>query len=92
MGLAAVGSLLLAVAAAAIYDFSTFRPRAIEEARDQAEGIAAIVTAAVELQDARTAKQYLTAFGQDPNIEALAIVQRWTAPCSPSITAPARSG
>lgn len=76
VGLAAVVSLLLAVAAAAIYDFSTFRPRAVEEARDRAEGIAAILIAAVEFQDARTAHQYLTAFGQDPNIEALAIVQQ----------------
>jgi len=74
VGLAAVLSLLLAIAAAAVYDFSTFRPRAVEQARYRAEVIAAIVTAAVEFQDARTASQYLTAFGQDRNIEALAIV------------------
>ena len=75
VGLAAVVSLLLAVAAAAIYDFSTFRPRAIEQAQDQAESVAAIVTAAVEFQDARTANDYLSEFGRDPQIEALAIVQ-----------------
>ncbi|WP_129782119.1 ATP-binding protein [Peristeroidobacter soli] len=74
VGLAAVVSLLLAVAAAAIYDFSTYRPRAIEDARAQAQSIAAIVTAAVEFQDARTATEYLSALGRDPNIEALAIV------------------
>ncbi len=74
VGLAAVVALLLAVSAAAIYDFSTYRPRAIEDARDQAQSIAAIVTAAVEFQDARTANEYLSALGRDPNIEALAIV------------------
>jgi PAS domain S-box-containing protein len=74
VGIAAVVSLLLAVAAAAIYDFSTYRPRAVAQARDQVQSIAAIVTAAVEFQDARTANQYLSALGRDPNIEALAIV------------------
>jgi PAS domain S-box-containing protein len=75
VGLAAVMSLLLAIAAAAIYDFSTYRPRTIELARDQVESIAAIVTAAVEFQDARTANLYLNALGRNPTIEALAIVQ-----------------
>ncbi|HEY5756868.1 MAG TPA: ATP-binding protein [Steroidobacter sp.] len=74
VGIAAVVSLLLAVAAAAIYDFSTYRPRAVAQARAQVQSIAAIVTAAVEFQDARTANQYLSALGRDPNIEALAIV------------------
>ncbi|HEY0684946.1 MAG TPA: ATP-binding protein [Steroidobacter sp.] len=75
VGLAAVVALLLAVAAAAIYEYTTFRPRAAEQARAQAQSIAAIVTASVEFQDARTANQYLSAFGRDPSIEALAIVQ-----------------
>ncbi len=44
------------------------------DARAQVQSIAAIVTAAVEFQDARTANQYLSALGRDPNIEALAIV------------------
>nr|WP_298718037.1 ATP-binding protein [uncultured Steroidobacter sp.] len=78
VGLTAVVALLLAVAAAAIYDFSTFRPRAIAQARDRGESIAAIVTSAVEFQDARTANQYLNAFGLDPNIESLAIVKDGT--------------
>lgn len=75
VGLAAVVSLLLTIAVATIYDFSTHRPRTVERARAQVESIAAIVTAAVEFQDARTANQYLSAFGRDPSIEALAIVQ-----------------
>src|SRR5687768_17143303 len=74
VGIAAVVSLLLAVAAAAIYDFSTYRPRAVAQARAQVQSIAAIVTAAVEFQDASTANQYLGALGRDPTIEALAIV------------------
>ncbi|HWK49867.1 MAG TPA: HAMP domain-containing protein, partial [Steroidobacter sp.] len=78
VGVAAVVALLLAVAAAAIYDFSTFRPRAVDQARDRGESIAAIVTSAVEFDDARTANQYLNAFGLDPNIESLAIVKDGT--------------
>lgn len=74
VGIAAVVSLLLAAAAAAIYDFSTYRPRAVAQAHAEVQSIAAIVTASVEFQDVRTANQYLSALGRDPNIEALAIV------------------
>ena len=74
VGLAAVVAMLLAVVAAAVYESSTYRPRTIERAHAQAQSIAAIVTAAVEFEDARTANQYLSALGRDPNIEALAIV------------------
>ncbi len=74
VGLAAVVALLLAVAAAAVYESSTYRTRTIERARAQIQSIAAIVTAAVEFEDSRTANQYLSALGRDPSIEAMAIV------------------
>lgn len=75
VGIAAVVALLLATLAATLYEFSTSRPRAETQAQAQVQSIAATVAAAVEFQDARTATQYLTAFGRAPNVEALAIVQ-----------------
>jgi PAS domain S-box-containing protein len=75
VAIAAVVALLLATLAAALYEFTTSRPRAEAEAQAQVQSIAPIVAAAVEFQDARTATQYLSAFGRAPNLEALAIVQ-----------------
>ncbi|MBM0105496.1 response regulator [Steroidobacter sp. S1-65] len=74
VALAAAGALLLAVAVAAVYESTTYRPRTIAEAHEQVQSIASIVTAAVEFEDARTANQYLNALGRDPDIEALAIL------------------
>lgn len=71
--LAGLFALFTAAAAIVAYELSTYRPRALEEAREQVQSIAATLTAAVEFQDERTAAAYLNAFGHQRDVRALAI-------------------
>ncbi len=72
--LATLFALLIAAALVAVYEITTYRPRAHQEALGWAQSIASTMTAAVEFNDASTANRYLRAFGQQRDIRALAIV------------------
>ena len=74
IGLAVLSSLLVGLAALIAYDLTTIRPRAIDGASGQVQGLAEVVAAAVEFDDEETAAQHLEAFGRLPGVRALAIV------------------
>ena len=71
--LAMLLALLAAFTLVALFEFTTFRPRAIENAKIQAGLVAEIVVPALELDDARTAEKMLAVLRHESAVEAAGI-------------------
>lgn len=66
-------ALLAAVAMVALFEITTFRPRALDNAKAQANLVAEIIVPALEFDDIRTAEKMLAVLRHDPSVEAAAI-------------------
>ena len=76
IGLAAVVGLLLAGVAVVVYELRTFRPRAVGDARTQADLLEANSIAALQFDDSAAARENLATLRSRPEILAATLFRR----------------
>ncbi len=68
-------ALVMTAAVVAVYEVTTFRPRALDQARVQAELVAGIVVPALEFDDTVTAVKLLEVLRHEGTVESAAVYQ-----------------
>ena len=99
IGVASIIALLLAGGAVVLYEVTTFRPRAVRDARTQADLIRANSIAALQFKDREAAAENLATLRTRPEILSAslfgpdgAIVARYASPGSPPAPTELRAG